>query len=81
MQAELVLEKDADAARVDWGEVKELVRHWATGHGVFFRSSFALKKETMTVKLSLESGDLIAAMQDLYQSLFDRKVNFTMSMD
>ena len=78
----LNLTLDDESARVGWPEVEQVVRQWAATGRASLPPELPLPRQgQLAIPLHLQTDDLLTAIGQLHDALYDLGVNFTFSVD
>ncbi|RJX26403.1 MAG: hypothetical protein C4531_15890 [Desulfurivibrio sp.] len=81
MKITLRLEADDEASACNWPAVQEAVRRWAAGQAASPPACSFSGPRRRELTLDLQTADLLSAIRQLHEELYDREVNFTVSVD
>jgi len=81
MKITLCIEEDAESAGCNLSEVEKVVRHWSSTHAASLPHVCLTPQAGMAITLDLQTDDLLSAIRQLHDDLYDLQVNFTVSVD
>lgn len=81
MKITLRLEADGEASAGNWPAVEEAVGRWAAGQVASPPACCFAGQRRRELTLDLQTADLLSAIRQLHEELYDREVNFTVSVD
>ena len=73
----LCIEEEAESSGCSWPEVAKVVRHWATIHGASLPAWCFSQQGGREWTFDLQTDDLLTAIRQLHDDLYDLQVNFT----
>jgi len=77
----LCIKEDAESSGCSWPEVDKVVRHWAASHGAASLPAWCFPQGGRKMTLDLQTADLLTAIRQLHDELYELEVNFTVSVD
>ena len=77
----LCIEEDAESSGCSWPAVDKVVRHWAASHAQLQPALCFSPQGGRKLTLALQTADLLTAIRQLHDNLYELEVNFTVSVD